>query len=234
MKGNLLRELRALGLLSPWALWRAARNFVKTVWDPTRSDIGQGVNHLIDAALRDAPPERIQELARRRPDLVELFAEGYDPDLDPGRLASLPEGSLGREYARFIRANGIDPLATLLAMGTPTNALQYFFRRAYKLHDLMHVALGCDASVLGEVRIVSYSLGQAEEGGNGGRAPAMALAVLFLHLALRRPEDVRPAIRLAHEWLRLGERSRPHVSFRIEDHLERPVAEVRELLLAAS
>jgi ubiquinone biosynthesis protein Coq4 len=118
-------------------------------------------------------------------------------------------------------------------MGEPRNALQYSFKRAYKLHDLMHVALGCDASILGEVRIVSYSLGQgARNRAREGRAPSLALAVLLMHVALRRPTEFRDAIRLAYEWLQLGERSRPHVPFRLEDHLAERVAAVRELVLA--
>jgi ubiquinone biosynthesis protein Coq4 len=97
----------------------------------------------------------------------------------------------------------------------------------------MHVVLGCDASILGEVRIVSYSLGQSTDGpGKGGRAPAAALSVLFLHLLLRRLEEFKPAVRLAAEWMALGERSRPHVTLRLEDHLDRPVDEVRALVLA--
>ena len=95
----------------------------------------------------------------------------------------------------------------------------------------MHVVLGCDASVLGEVRIVSYSVGQRKR--NDGVAADLALAVLFLHLALRRPGEFKEAIHLADEWLRLGERAKPYTTFRLEDLVERPVREVRELVLAA-
>jgi ubiquinone biosynthesis protein COQ4 len=229
------RELAALGIRTPWAAFLAARNFAKTVWDPTRSDIQHGINTLINQALRGADRERIEQIERERPELVRLYAERYDPDIDPRRLDALPDGSLGREYARFIRDNAIDPLGTLLTMGKPTNLAQYLFRRAYKLHDVLHVVLGCDASVLGEVRIVSYSLGQARIGpGLGGRAPALALAVLLLHLALRKPEDVKQAVRLAGEWMALGERAKPYTEFRLEDLFERPVVEVRGTVMAAA
>jgi ubiquinone biosynthesis protein Coq4 len=229
------RELATLGIRTPWAALRAGRNFLRTVWDPTRSDIQHGINTLIHEGLRGVDRARIEQIERERPTLAQLYAEGYDPDIDPKRLEALPDGSLGREYARFIRDNAIDPLGTLLAMGEPTNLAQYLFRRAYKLHDVLHVVLGCDASVLGEVRIVSYSLGQARLApGAGGRAPALALAVLFLHLALRKPEDVKPAIRLAGEWLALGERARPYTDFRLEDLFERPVSEVRGAVMAAA
>ncbi len=223
-------ELRSLGLTNPWRVWSAAKNFVKTVWDPTRSDIQHGINHLVYEALEHAPPGRAAELEREAPALAALFREGYDPALEPARLEALPDGTLGREYARFIRANAIDPLGNLLALSRPKNLLEYQFWRSYKLHDVLHIVLGCDASVLGELPIVAYSLGQARS--SGARAPALALVVLLLHMALRKPEQFRPAIRLAAEWMRRGEETQAYASHRLEDWMERPVSEVRALVLA--
>lgn len=228
----MLRDVARITGRNPLSVLRGARNFVLTVQDPTRSDIRQGVNALVYEALREAPPERAERLARESPALVRLFEEGYDPAVDLEALRTLPEGSLGRSYASFVRENRIDPLGDLLALRRPTNLLEYFFRRAYKLHDVMHVALGCDASILGEVRIVSYSLGQGRE--EAGRAPALALAVLFLHLALKRRHEMRQAVALAHEWMRKGEAAPPHVAIRFEELWERPVEEVRSLVLSGA
>lgn len=225
----MLRALRELGLTTPWALWRALRNAAITIWDPTRSDIQGGIQKLVYEALRRTPPKQVADLEAASPELVQLFREGYDPVLDPARLERLPEGSLGREYARFIRANGLTPLETLLAMAPAGNVLEYLFRRAYKLHDVLHVAIGADASVLGEVRVVSYTIGQSRRQGN---AAPLALAVLYVNIALRRPHEMPEAIRLAAEWYERGRRSRWHVTTRLEDWLEKPVAEVREALLA--
>ena len=225
-------ELRSLGLSSPWKIWLAVKNFAKTVWDPTRSDIQHGINSLVYEALANAPPGREAELARENPELAALFREGYDPMLEPARLEALPDGTLGREYARFIRANEIDPLGNLLALSRPKNLLEYQFWRAYKLHDVLHVVLGCDATALGEVPIVAYSLGQARS--TGVRAPAMALCVLLLHMALRRTDQFQTAVRLAAEWMRRGEQTRGYATHRLEDWMERPVSEVRSLVLAAA
>jgi ubiquinone biosynthesis protein Coq4 len=225
-------EIRKLGLTSPWKIWLAVQNFAKTVWDPTRSDIQHGINALVYEALANAPPGSEAELAREHPELDALFREGYDPALEPARLEALPDGTLGREYARFIRANQIDPLGNLLALSRPKNLLEYQFWRAYKLHDVLHVVLDCDATALGEVPIVAYSLGQARS--SGVRAPAMALCVLLLHMALRRTEQFQTAVRLAAEWMRRGERTRGYATHRLEDWMDRPVAEVRAFLLAAA
>jgi ubiquinone biosynthesis protein Coq4 len=226
------RALRELQIRSPWTLWRMLRNFAITVWDPTRSDIQDGIQTFVYRGLREARPEQVRALEQASPELAALFREGYDPELSQEELERLPEGSLGREYARFLRGNALTPLKTLLAMGEPDNLLEYLARRAYKLHDLMHVVLGADASVLGEVRIVSYTIGQTRS--PGARAPAMALAVLFMNIGLRRPHEMREAIRLAAHWLAVGERSAWHVSWRVEDLLEKPVAEVRAAMLAGA
>lgn len=232
------REIRsvtkALGVSGPIEAARSIAYLARTVWDPTRADVGRGVNQLIDRALRELPAAEIERIGQREPALLDLFHEGYDPDITPARLAAMPPGSLGREYADFIRVNRIDPLATLLSMGPPTNVAQYMFRRAYKLHDILHVALGCDASILGEVRIVSYSLGQiADSSGVVGRAPAMALAVLFLNIGLRTPGLMTDAVRLAGEWQRFGEMAPHHVAMRFEDYFEQPIAVARAMVLPA-
>lgn len=226
------KALRELRIRTPWELWRMLRNFAITIWDPTRSDIQDGIQKLVYEHLREVRPEQVRDLEASSPALVELFRERYDPELSDAHLERLPEGSLGREYHRFLRANDLTPLKTLLAMGEPTNLLEYLARRAYKLHDLMHVVLGADASVLGEVRIVSYTIGQTRN--PGARAPAMALAVLFMNIGLRRPHEMRQAIRLAAEWLAVGERAAWHVTWRVEDWLEKPVVEVREAMLAGA
>lgn len=228
------RVMRAFGVRSPVQAARGAAYLARTVWDPTRTDVGHGVNQLVNRALREITPGEAARIAHRIPAIVDLFHEGYDPDISPSRLAAMPPGSLGNEYAKFIRRNGIDPLGTLLAMGPPTNPVQYMFRRAYKLHDVLHVALGCDASILGEVRIVAWSLGQGASGdGIVGRAPAMALAVLLMNVALRSPAQMAEAVRLAGEWLRYGEMAPHHVAIRFEDYLEQPVAVARAMVLPA-
>ncbi len=226
----MLEEFKAYGITNPWTALQSVRNFALTVWDPTRSDIRQGVNALVFGALRDASPERVRQLEEEAPALAELYREGYDPEIGVSRLESLPDGTVGREYARLMRENGLDPLGDVLALGPPKNLLEYTFRRAYKLHDVMHIVLGCDTSVLGEVRIVSYSIGQGRS--VDGRAAELALAVLFLHLALRKPQDIPEAIRLAAEWLRKGSDAKVYFTMRIEDFLDRPIAEVREMVLA--
>jgi ubiquinone biosynthesis protein Coq4 len=218
-------------LRHPIRTLRVVQNFVRTVADPTRSDIQHGINRIIRDTLRETRAGDVARAERAQPGLAALWAERYDPPLERARLEALPDGTLGREYARFIRENAIDPLANLVDWGAPQSFAEYAVLRAYKLHDVLHVVLGCDATVMGEVRIVSFSLGQGR--GERPRGPALALAVLFLHLALFDPTRLREAIALAAEWLALGRRALSHAEMRLEEYLDRPLADARTALLGA-
>lgn len=226
-------ELRGFGMRSPRSVLMAAKNFVVTTWDPANSDIRQGINALIGGALQDPRPELIESARKRSPECAALFEERYDPPLDLDRLALLPEGTLGHEYARFIRANGIEPLGSMVEWGEPRNLLQYILLRSYKLHDVLHVVLGCPATPLGEVPIVAFSVGQADTTSKNANAPALALAVVLLHIALRRTNEFAEACRLVGDWTRIGERSRPYPEFRFEAMMDQPVEDVRRRVLVS-
>lgn len=98
----------------------------------------------------------------------------------------------------------------------------------------MHVVLGCPTTPLGEVPSVAYSVGQAGQDGKAVKAPALALAVVLLHIALRRTNESAEACRLSGEWTRIGERGRPYTEFRFEEMMDQRVEEVRERVLAAA
>jgi ubiquinone biosynthesis protein COQ4 len=195
---------------------RSAMNLLATIEDPSRSNIKQGINRLIrehDAAAAGGQP----------PEIEALFAERYDPEIDVSALAQLPAGTLGREFARFLADHEITQLSYLLDDHPSWNVDQYAIVRAYKMHDVLHVVLGCAPTVEGEVEIVAFSWGQDP----AAKASALALAVLLMHVALKRPADVEGLLHTAAAWIELGRRCRNYVGFRFEDHWARPVGEVR-------
>lgn len=231
---QLAPELRDFGLRGPGSMLRTLKNFAVTTWDPSKSDIRQGINALIEGALRDPRPEAIEQARQRSPRAAALWEERYDPPLDLDRLGALPAGTLGCEYSRFVRENGIEPLGSMVEWRQPRNLLQYSMLRAYKLHDVMHVVLDCPATPLGEVPIVAFSVGQAVGDAKSMNAPALALAVVLLHIALRRTHEFADACRLTGEWTAIGQRSRPYVEFRLEEMMAERVAEVRQRVLSVS
>ena len=149
------------------------------------------------APRRRRPSARRSSRRREHPISLALYRERLRPRRSTPERLERAAGRHARPRVRALhpREPASTPLRTLLALGEPKNLLEYQFRRAYKLHDLMHVVLGADATVLGEVPIVAYSLGQAKD--EGARAPALALAVLFMNIGLRRPREMREAVRRA-------------------------------------
>lgn len=222
-------SVAAFSLRHPSQTVRTLRNFCLTVWDPSRSDIDHGVNALVFSATRSPRASESMQQRSVLPQVAKLYDAGYDPPLDLARLEQLADGTLGREYVRFVRTNRITPLLDLLRLGAPRNFTEYFVRRAYKLHDVLHVVLGCDATVLGEVRIVSFSLGQKKA--DRARAAELALLVLFLNLLIKRPWQLVRAAGLARRWYRMG-RGVPHYAgAQLEDWMDVPVEQVRARIL---
>jgi ubiquinone biosynthesis protein COQ4 len=141
--------------------------------------------------------------------------------VDFDRLRQLPEGTLGREYARFLDDNGITPDAfeKLPDVGDPRAA--YVMLRLRQTHDLWHVLTGFRPDVRGEVLLQAFTYGQTG-------APSALLIALFgsARWALRWPGQLR-ALRDA---LARGRRAGALATFRWEDHWETPVSELRERL----
>jgi ubiquinone biosynthesis protein COQ4 len=81
-------------------------------------------------------------------------------------LWALPEGSLGREYARFMEAEELSVTDFAEASSASMNESDYDDRRAWILaqrlrdmHDLIHVVSGYGRDLLGEMAVLSFSSG---------------------------------------------------------------------------
>jgi ubiquinone biosynthesis protein COQ4 len=111
-----------------------------------------------------------------------------DPDgrrlLDQGRsllpvladlesLRALPEGSLGREYARFVDGEELSindfadaSLASMSERDYADPRAWVLAQRLRDMHDLVHVVSGYGRDLLGEMAVLSFSSGRAERGEN--------------------------------------------------------------------
>jgi ubiquinone biosynthesis protein Coq4/catechol 2,3-dioxygenase-like lactoylglutathione lyase family enzyme len=163
----------------------------------------------------------------RDPRFLALYERRALPDLGPAaveRLAALPDGTLGREYARFVQSRGYTDV--FLTWMTPDAPDRYFARRTGLLHDLVHFVLGYEpVEWIGEIEVEVFLLAQS-------RAPNHLLFLLgWLGIAARRgPRGLwRGRRRLRDAW-RLGQRAPSLFLFEWERHWERPLAEVRREL----
>jgi ubiquinone biosynthesis protein COQ4 len=140
-------------------------------------------------------------------------------DLDA--LRRLPDGTLGREYTRFLDDNGITPDAfeSLPDVGDPRAA--YVMLRLRQTHDLWHVLTGYAPDVRGEILLQAFTYAQL-------RAPSALIIAAFgtLRFAFKWPGQGK-ALR---EAFARGERTGALATFRWENHWATPVTELRALL----
>lgn len=94
---------------------------------------------------------------------------GYAPRQDLESLRQLPDGTFGREYARFLEANGISPLVPSSAIIERFHDNPYVLRYA-TTHDLHPLLCGFDAGLAGEAGVFAFTVGQGSSPGGYGSA----------------------------------------------------------------
>ncbi len=141
--------------------------------------------------------------------------------VDFDALERLPDGTLGREYVRFLRENRItpEPFETLPDVGDPRAA--YVMLRIRQTHDLWHVLTGYEPDVRGEILLQAFTYAQL-------RSPSSLLITLLG--SLRWGWGWRGQLGALRRAFRRGAATSFLVTFRWEDHWSTPVSELRERL----
>ena len=211
-----------LSNLSPLERWRrAAVALGRVLADPEQTDQVLVFSSLVNAGTM---PHRLDRFFGD-PAGQRLYAEHRTIDsrtIDLDALAALPEGTLGRAYAQFLRSRGLTPEV----FDDPPEELvdpreQYVVQRIRQTHDLWHVVTGCDTDPAGEIALQAFSFAQL-------RAPStLILALAGTLRGLREkpslPRDVVAAYRAGRHAERLA-------TFPWEDHWATPLVEVRAML----
>ncbi len=208
--------------MSPVERWRRALGaLAKVVADHGRTDQVLEFSIHANAGTIARRIERFFDDPRAR----RLYEERRAIDsrtIDLERLGRLPEGTLGRAYADFMRANGITPE---VFDGAPAEVADpraaYVVQRLRQTHDLWHVATGYETDPASEIALQAFTFAQM-------RAPSSLIlaTVGTLHGVRRAPGLPRAAIAA----FRAGRRAEKLAVFPWEDHWETPLAEVRAML----
>ena len=151
-----------------------------------------------------------------------------EPVPDIAYLAGLADGTLGKEFERYLTSNELDinllrESAFIEAHHKRGDDVGHLAERGFQLHDLFHVLTGYDTTPLGEVRVVSFTVAQAP-----APYPAMIMASRPLQILLYRPQ-LLPFIMdaITDGWV-LGRKAKPLLAVHWEEHWEQPLAELRK------
>jgi ubiquinone biosynthesis protein COQ4 len=191
--------------------------------DPGNPYYGPLVNVCMDSetyaklasAWRESPEGR--RLLEERPTL-----QGRELDLEA--LAKLPEGTLGHEFMRYFRDNGIEPFVTAF----PINSDVDYLGKRYRETHLFHVITGYSTDEAGEMELQAFVLGNL----------GVRQAILILAYSLPRRIQAKGLkgfgayLRRLRAAYRRGQRSRELLSVRYERLWDQPVSALTELLCA--
>lgn len=150
-------------------------------------------------------PEELEEILK--------LARTINPPVNPGQrftlrlkeLRQLPDGTLGREVARFIEDNGIEP-----SIFNKGDWIQ-------RTHDVWHVVTGFSSSAHDEILLQIFTRAQVFR-------PTSAIVVLVgLLTGLCSLQEIKQV-------LKMGKQARSLIEWDIESDWETPLAEVRQKL----
>lgn len=202
--------------------WRRALSALADVLkDPERTD---QVLVFSTYANAGSMPDRIHNFLDH-PDGARLYAEHRTIDshtIDLEALGALPEGTLGRAYADFLRIRNFTPD---VFEGTPEEIadpkVAYVVQRLRQTHDLWHVVTGYETDPASEVALQAFTFGQL-------RAPSSG--ILALLGTLRGSQIKRDLAIDVTRGYRLGTQAIGLAVFPWEDHWTTPLVEVRAML----
>ncbi len=199
---------------------RAARALRKLLRDPYDTEqVFVLSTNLNVGSIRRNMPRFYASTEGQRLFHGDLCIDTRHVDLDA--LAELPDGTLGREYVRFLRDRGLSPDIFQAPENVADPRASYVMKRIRQTHDLWHLLTGHATNPAGEIALQAFTYGQLG-------APSSLMIALFgtmRHLSGRRtlPRDVLAAYRA-------GRRAAPLAAFVWEDHWATPLPELRRLL----
>jgi ubiquinone biosynthesis protein COQ4 len=219
-------EIADVTKLSPVERWRrAVTALAHILTNPEATDQVLVFSTYINAGTMARRIERFYA----NPAARKLFDEHRTIDtstVDLDALAALPEGTLGRAYADFLRSRGLSPDVFKGApKAVPDERMAYVIQRLRQTHDLWHVVTGYDTDAASEVALQAFTFAQI-----GAPSSAMIAILGTVRGVRHKPSLPRDVAR----GFRRGRRADHLAVFPWEDHWATPLAEVRALLHVAA
>jgi ubiquinone biosynthesis protein COQ4 len=206
---------------APASLFRILGTFLAMTGGDSSLEL---VGALTEGLLETPSYALAAEHLRRDPACAALIDERWIPGpQDLGRLAALPEGSLGHAYAREMIRLGYDP--NLHAGMEPESDAVYVELRLSQTHDLWHVITGFETSVNGEIGLQAFHLTQFPY-----PLASVLTAQALLSTTIFEAGNLSALVQAIHTGLQMGQRARPLFAQRWEEDWEKPLAQWRQEL----
>lgn len=210
----------------PLVAWRALRGLIA---DPERTDLVFVIIRALSGNSLERSFRRVMADPESRMTLDESRSL-VDTLSDLPRLRALPDGTLGREYARFMDEQGITARGLIDAsIEGSGDDIAYLDPRAQRLgerlrdmHDLWHVAAGYNRDLLGEAALLAFSYAQTRNRGVGVIA-LMGAFQLWRH-------GLKESAGVIRDGFRRGRNAAFLAAADWEALLELPLTDVRERL----
>jgi len=202
------------------SLVKLARGAWRVAKDPDRLD---EVIAIADSLNDTAAFSAIIDHVRALPHGPAAMVDRPRVDLDLVRLRQLPDGSFGREAARFLDARGLDP-ADLPRRPADTGEA-WVRAHLFESHDLWHVVTGFDTDVAGEGGLQAFYMAQFP-----ARLATILLGIIMLNTFLWKfdEKDLRMDA-IVRGW-QLGKQAGPLLGVPWAELWEVPLVEVRARL----
>ncbi|XP_062063440.1 long-chain fatty acid transport protein 4 isoform X3 [Lepus europaeus] len=200
----------------------AAGAAAMALYDPYRHDmvavLGETTGRRTLKVLRDQ--------MRRNPEGAQILQERPRislSTLDLGKLRSLPDGSLGREYLRFLDVNRVSPDTRAPTRFVDDEELAYVIQRYREVHDMLHTLLGMPTNILGEIVVKWFEAVQTG-------LPMCILGALFGPIRLSAPRLRVLVLELIPWAVQNGRRAPCVLNLYYERRWEQPLSALREEL----
>jgi ubiquinone biosynthesis protein Coq4 len=204
-------------MTNPLRIARAVRSAARLVTNPSRLD---QVFELADATVTPKIMAQVAEAIAKHPRGAHALEVRPRLAIDLAELRWLPRGTLGREYAEHMIANGLDP-AAIPTLPSP-DRLSYIRAHLYETHDVWHVVTGFGTDVAGELGLQAFYIAQLPARLSVALVAGGLLNALLFHF---EEKDARMDA-ITRGWT-LGKRAKPFFGVRWDELWPLPLDDVR-------
>ena len=157
------------------------------------------------------------------PDLIAQLQDfvGYYPSINLKQLAQLPKGTLGYEYARYMKQHHIQPLEISPDLKEEADRNPFALRYTVT-HDLFHILLGFDTSYAGEMGVFGFTVGQ-----NYSRMLKLAELPVMLIICLIAPKQIKKTLANRRRGKVIGKQAKCLLVYPFENNWSRPINDIR-------